>query len=503
MNISFDFNQVTFGLPVETFHVEAYIALEERLPVVTEFVLRLLRICGQVPLPAFRDYFGFSDGEALAVIESLSRQGLLDVFDDEIQLSRYAIERFEEAGGELPRFSKVELKKDTVTFDLISFTPLRSSSAEIPSDNILKLDTADDVLGQSVEHARTAYRQRYPEIASMREDFREKSFGVYSVEDVESKRRNYVPVPVAFALNQEGQVERRIDEAFERVAPPELVHFVNEQVTLSIPRTLSVVLPGLEEFIDTFDLKLMQQYLTGKKFDLHTYLKEVHIMRSTKYPRGMDAVFGNLYLQENRERIIARIKDRREGRRRHGKLLTSMAWLAPDYPLWGRGGAFAGAVSAFSSELQSEKSSDSLYLFACAEQDQENSATQQFRVPQLRELHYFRPLLAGGFLQSGRLELLLYPTAFMIALYHLPIAGSNGLWVPVGFMSTLPKHLDTAQKLLRKTIGGQRYGKRAQFNLREKREQPRSFEEACPFLQYCGLNTPRNLDDNIEGEDST
>jgi hypothetical protein len=198
MSTPLEFNRVTFGLPVETFRVDAYIALEERLPVVTEFVLRLLKICGRVPLSALRDYFGFSDGEALAVVESLSRQGLLDVFDEEAQLSLFALERFEEAGGDYPRFSKVELKSDTVTFDLVSFTPLRTVGGELPSDNMLKLNVADDALGHSVESARAAYRQRYSEIAALRAELREKSFGVYSVEDVESKRRTYIPVPVGF-----------------------------------------------------------------------------------------------------------------------------------------------------------------------------------------------------------------------------------------------------------------------------------------------------------------
>jgi hypothetical protein len=500
MNIPSNFNRVTFGLPVETFRVAAYIALQERLPVVTEFVLRLLRICGKVPLPAFRDYFGFSDGEALAVVESLTRGGLLDVFDDEMQLSRFANEKFEETVGEHPRFSKVELKRDTVMFDLISFTPLRPISGELPSDNIIKLNASDDALGQSIERARLAYRQRYPEIASMREEFREKSFGVYSVEDVESKRRNYVPVPVTFSLNREGQVERKIDEAFERGAPPELVQFVNEQVTSSIPRTLSVGNPGLEEFIDTFDLKLMRQYLTGKKFDLNAYLTDVHVMRSVKYSKGMDAVFGNLYLQENRERITSRINDRREGKRRHGKLLTSLAWLTPDYPLWGRGDAFSETVNALSNELQDEKSSDSLYLFAYAEQGQESEVTNQLRVQQLKELHFSRPLAPDGMLMAGRLELLLYPTGFMIALYHISMPGSGGLWAPIGFISTLPKHLDTAHKLIRKAMSGKHYGRRARFTQKNGSLPPASFEENCSFLNYSGLNSASDNEDTDEGQ---
>jgi hypothetical protein len=495
MNIPTEFNRITFGLPVETFRVDAYIALEERLPVVTEFVLRLVRICGQIPLPAFRNYFGFSDHEALAVVDSLSRQGLLDVLDDEISLSRFAVERFEEAGGEHPRFSKVELKKDTVTFDLISFTPLRSKGGDLPSDNIFKLNAADEVLGESIERARAAYRQRYPEIASMREDLKEKSYGVYSVENVESKRRNYIPVPVAFALDQEGQIERKIDETFERFAPPALIQFVTEQVTASIPKTLSIGVAGLEEFIETFDLKLMSQYIIGKKFDIAAYLTDVHVARSIKYSKGMDAVFGNLYLQENRERIISRIKDRREGNRRHGKILTSLAWMTPDYPLWGRGDAFAESVSALSNELCSEKSGDSLYVFAHAEQGQETMVTNQLRVPHLKELHFSRPSARDGILMAGRLELMLYPTGFMVALCHLSLPSSAGLWVPIGFMSSLPKHLDTAHKLIRATLGGKRYGRRARFAQKDSNYSPSSFEEGCSFLHYSPLDGGVHIDE--------
>jgi hypothetical protein len=463
--------------------------------------MRLLKVCGRVPLTAVRDYFGFNDVEALAVVESLSKQGLLVLHEDEVQLSVFALEKFDEAGGDHPRFSKVEFKTDTVTFDLVSFTPLRSSLGEMASDNIIKLDAAEDALGNSIERARAAYRRRYPEIASMRADLREKSYGVYSVESVESKRRNYVPVPVSFELDQDGHVERRIDEAFERIAPAELQHFVSEQVTAAIPRTLSLAGAGLEEFIDTFDLRLLSQYLTGKKFDMLRYLAEVQVSRSIRYEEGMEPIFGNLYLQENRERILARLADRRLGRRRHGALLTSLAWLTPDYALWGRGEPFALSVNAFASALQGGGTGDDLYLFAYAEPGQEVEVTNSLRVQQLGELHFARPQLSGGCLMSGRLEILLYPTAFVVAMFHLPIPGNDGLWAPIGFISSRDEHLDTAHKLLRQAVGGQRYGRRARFNHKTQVPHPASFEEACTFLNYCGLKGNADAaDDNWDAE---
>lgn len=487
MSVPSEFNRVTFGLPVETFRVDAYIALEERLPVVTEFVLRLLRICGSVNLTAFRNYFGFTNSEALAVIDSLVRQGLLEVVEEDVHLSRFAVERFEESGGDHPRFSKVELRTDTVTFDLISFTPLRPQSGEVPTDNLVKLETSDEAIGESAERARMAYRQRFPEVASLRGDLRDRSFGVYSVEDVESKRRTYIPIPVSFALDDDGQVQRQIDQTFERSAPAELVQFVNQQVTAAIPRTIALGSSYLEEFIDTFDLPLLRQYLQGKKFDLYRYLTEVHLTRAARYPVGVEAVFGNLYLQENRERIVARVKDRRQGRRRHGPLLTSLAWLTPDDLMWGRGDAFARTVAELRAQLQGERGTDSLHLFAYAEQGQEQVVLGRFRVQGLTDLHFSRPAPPDGMLMGGRLELMLYPTGFMAALIHLPAPGNPGLWMPVGILSATPKHLDLAQKLLRKAMGGRRYGRKARFSQKETGLPPTTFEDGLPFLNYCGL----------------
>lgn len=502
MTAPLEFNRVTFGLPVETFRVDAYIALEERLPVVTEFILRLLRVCGHVPVTSLRTYFGFSNGEALAVLESLSRQGLLEVIDEEAQLTQYALEKFEAAGGDHPTFSKVELKSDTVTFDLVSFTPLRAQSGETPTDNILKLDATDEALGESVERARAAYRRRYPEIASLRTDLREKSFGVYSIEDVESKRRSYVPIPVTFALDNDGQVERRIDEAFERIAPPELLHFVNEQVTAVIPQTLSLGTAGLEEFIETFDLKLMGQYLTGKKFDVLRYLTDVHLARSVSYGEGVEPVFGNLYLKANRERLTERLKDRRSGKRKHGPLLTSAAWLVPEYPLWGRGDGFSQSVDEFGGALQMRGAGDALHVVAYSEPGEEALVTNRLRVHQLRDLHFSRPLPPDGLLMGGRLELFLYPTAFVAAVFHIPLPGNAGLWAPIGVLSTRAEHLDTAQKLFRKALGGRRYGRRARFTQKDTRAQPVSFEDGCSFLNFCGLggaefNAGLQTDENV------
>ncbi len=499
MSKSTEFNHVTFGLPVETFQISAYIALDERLPIVTEFVLRLLRICGNTSLADLRDYFGFKDSEALSLIESLARQGLIALQDEGIRLTPFANERFDEADGDgdHPRFSKVELKQDTVTFDLHSFTPLRANRRSPTTDNIIKLDAEEDALSNSLERAKDAYREKYSEIAFMREDLRKQSHGVYTIEDIESKKRSYIPAPVTFSLDADGQVIRNFDKTFEDVAP-DLLHFLNEQITRSISQTLPLNNFGLEKFIDMFSVQVMRRYLVGKNFDLSRYLNDVHFRKLVKFPKGITPIFGNLYLPENREQIVTRLNNCRARHRRHGKLLTSLAWLVPDYDFWGRGYSFASTVSAFTSALREKGSMDDLYVFSTAEHGTEAVVTNRFRVNELREIHFFRSKLGDDLTVNGRLEILLYPTAFVSVLFHTSLPNATGLWIPVGFSSTLPKHLDIAHKLLYEALETDRYSGKASFKTTNDSRKTPFFKDACSFLNYKSLPTSsldRELDD--------
>lgn len=90
---------------------------------------------------------------------------------------------------------------------------------------------------------------------------------------------------------------------------------------------------------------------------------------------------------------------------------------------------------------------------------------------------------------AGRVEILLYPTAFMVAMFHLPVPGNEGLWVPIGFISSQDGHLDTAHKLLRQAASGARYGRRARFNHKAQLAPPSGFDDACAFLSYCTLRS--------------
>jgi hypothetical protein len=498
MTISrYEFNRVTFGLPVESYRVDSFVTKGERLPVVTEFVLRLLRICGPITVPAFRDYFGFSEAESLAVAESLNRQGLAILRDEHLELSPYSVERFDESAEDYPRFTKVEERRDSVTFDLLSFSPLPSRGIGMLHDLCLRLSAPDEAMGKSVDRAKAAYFRRFPEIARLSEDLRQDGINVYAVQDIQSKRRGYVPIPMDFLLDDQGQVHRKVDTTFEERAAPELVSAFHEQVSNELPRASPRDLVGFEEFVEVFDMFSFMQYVIGKRFELRRFAEEV-ASRAVPLPKGVQAIFGNLYLEHNLELLASRLKARRN-EARYGKVCTSAFWLAPDDPLWGRGDSLPRATRMLGG-LLSEGSRDDLALFLPAESGAEGGLSSIAGVLEQAKVHAYRPGALGGYSFDGRLELFLYPTFFVAALFHLPVPHSPGLLAPVGFISTLPKHVDMAHKLALSLGIGRGYGGRV-HSRRPSTEargslQGTDFLSACSFLNFSPLRRRPSVTDD-------
>jgi hypothetical protein len=512
MTTELDFNRVTFGLPVEAFRVDAYITKDERLPVVTEYVLRVLRICETLTPATLRDFFGFSDAEALTVVEALTRQGLLTVSGDEVRLSAYANERFDSSSSEdYPRFTKVEPRRDSVTLDLLSFSPLLVPRFGLMTENSFRLDIPEEAIGSSIERARRTYTTRFHEVASLNDGLRDTALSVYAVEDVQSRRRGYIPVPVAFSLGDGNQVERRAARNFEDGAATELLHAFHEAISASIPSTLSLGNSRVTQFIESFELPWLDTFVSSKRFDVHAF---AHLVVNDQLvtPKGVKPLFGNLYLERNQEMLVQRISASR-GPRGAGAgtygVSSSAAWLAPQHFLWGRGEAFHDSASKLRGALQSSGKratespphtpsvQDDLHLFVATELDRERAVANQFAGLELGPVHAFRPTDFQDFTLGGRLELFLYPTGFAAALFHLSLPENPGLWAPVGFVSSLPEHCTAVHKLLVKIAGGQCYGGRL-----DRRGQndglPKNFESACGFLHFSDYR-PRGGQDGPTG----
>lgn len=490
----FEFNRVTFAFPVQQFKVTAFISTEERLPAVTEFVLRLLHTCGHVSLTSFRDYFGFSEAEALSVIESLDTRGYVKMEEDTLALSEQMVARFEASADDFPWITKQKKRTDVVAFDLLAFTALRRVDMPYPQDNWVKINPDVASVGESVARAKRSYRENFAlierESSRSRNEERERSFGVHSIEEVEVRRTTFVPVTLSLSLNQAGQYTNRLPDEFESSARPALMSAFRERIGDAIESASTNDTSGIADFADLFELDFLRPYVTGSLFDLARYATDVR--RGLKAPSGIQAVFGSLYLKHNLESVTARVHEARELKKAAQAGYTSLAWLAPDYAFWGRGEDFRRAIDSLHKALQTGDTGDSLYLFDYAQEKQESSVRAKYLGTGASELHLFRPDGPASIPFFGSLELMLYPGRFASAMFHIPLPTSPGVRVAVGMVSENLRHLQLVHKLLLERGLGNRYAGRMSLRKQEQRSQAVSvFPKACSFLNFSDLG-PRS-----------
>lgn len=411
------------------------------MPIVTEYVLRLLRICGQLSVSGFQRYFGFSRSELVAVMEALSRQGLIVVSSDDITLSRYAGAQFDASTEEYPLFAKVDPYHDDVTFDLLTFSPIKRRGDIRDPLGAIEIEIANEIVGHSVERAKQAFAGRFPEIASMRDDLRHHAVSVYSIAEIHSKRRGMLPVPVTLSMGEAGQIERTLEDAFSRQASPELHNGFQEWVTDAIGANAHNRRGGrIEHFVDVFGLRWLRPYLNDRRFDLTRYVADVVADKVERVSEGVVPLFGNLYLRRNLEKIRERIRYR-VGRWKPGTSATTI-WVAPDEGLWGRGSALSEALAELDLTQEQIEKRRIVLCVRCRDED-ESSVKRRFdRVTRgdQKELRLCPPLYSVSIAGDPMVELLLFSDEFVVAMCHVAVEGQPGVFVPVGFVSNQEKH---------------------------------------------------------------
>lgn len=485
-----EFNRVTFALPTQAFKITAYISAEERLPAVTEFVLRLLHTCGRVSLIGLRDYFGFSAAEALSVIESMERMGQIKLDEDFLALSDEIAARFEASPDECPWVAKLKKRTDTVSFDLLAFTNLRRPQNIFATDNWIKLNPSADVVGGSVDRAKRAYRENFTEIerehARYRGQERERSYGVHSIENVHANRPSFIPITIGFGVDRKGGLVTVLPEEFESGANPSLVTEFRDRINYELERSPATDNSFVETFLDKFQLDFLRKYVIGNNLDIRAFAQDM--AQGLSSPSGVYPLFGSLGSKTNREFIALQINEARKGGKRAPKHLSSLMWQAPNYEFWGRGEEFKAAVDIFTKALKSGGSGDDLHVMDYAQERQEVPVRSKYANTGLDELHLVRPDILSAATWTESLELMLYPGQFAVAMIHAQLENCPGVRYSFGVLSTKGAHLRLVHQLLLERGRERKYGGRwPPKKPASPIKQAKSLADACTFLAFSDL----------------
>ena len=436
--IKFFLNQITFSLPCQSFDIKYSVTKQERLPIVTEFVVRLIHVCNGISVFNIQEYFGFSGKETEVIIQSLKNERLvLFNTDNEIELTEYAKSKFAESSDELPRFFKIEEKNETINFNLVSFSFLKKLGSKYPNSLFISLKEKDEHISKSKYYAEKSFGDNFNKI--FKDKLEEKS-ELYKITNVSANKRYDYPIPLNFYL--------KFDE--------DTIDVVNSKDTEELIKSDDGVYKEIIEifsnrndfgnryknqskyfleFIRIFKDRLLHNKINSvNELNLIDYIKEVHLQKIVNYENKTDALLGNIYIRDDENKInnFSKIIETLSKYEKHHK---SISWLVPENSYFGR----TSLLKDFINTVVSKKSKNELKILLPVEDAQQDYIYSY----SFKTYGYTKPIM------NGQLEILLYAPYFVCVLFHYyyPTTFSS-VSIPIGFVSENPEKVEIARKLI-------------------------------------------------------
>ena len=443
------FAEVTFTLPAQRFAVTCAISVEETLPIVSEFSIRLVYSCGSVTPSQLQSFFGFSDREATIVIRSLLDERLVRWEDESITLTPYALGKFLESYDGVPRCVRIKEWSGDAVFELISYSPIDKKKLS-PTTSALPIALQ---AGDADREARTSYwaersfQQHFQAIVAKRGKMQ-----IYKISEMEPKDRLSVPLTCTFmiSLDAQNEITRSLPDQDLEQRPD-----ITKAISDSLAGTAKTGNDGVVSAFKMFDVWNAGQFSVAGGFRLERFLDLVHVVKTNPFVEGVVPITGSLLLAENRrflkERLALMVELGGAAPAEH-HASSRIYWLTPDVPLWGR----SVSARSFSSDLRrfmnSSVAADQLQTSA-EEQDLNSPLVRAFiqpgRLPDSRTRRAFSDGIPGSAalkirVLDGKTEVLWMPGRFVCMLYHYQT--DHAIPVPVGFFSVAEPQLSAAKQ---------------------------------------------------------
>jgi hypothetical protein len=324
-----------FRVPCRSFHVRANITRDRPLPVVDEFVLRLLRICGQLTLMRLAEFFGFARTETERVVRDLVAKELIVAEDNELRLTTRAAALFRASAEEEPRLVEVEPWVENVWIDLVSrtFVPRPRQRAH---RNLIDVQPASGATDLPVDFARVAFEENFRDYITRVRRLREPDrVSIHSIAGVEPDRYGSVVITGRKVITI-GDRRPRLEFDGASEAPKQFRTMIENLATeygqLDQPRAQTTSLVDFERFEG---LQLRTYFDQNQEFDLARWLAE----RPQLDNSSRAWVLGASYLEANVKAVVDRLNTKKPD-----QIKPEIRWLRPAGGGWGMSADLSSAL---------------------------------------------------------------------------------------------------------------------------------------------------------------
>jgi hypothetical protein len=431
-----------FNIPCRRFLIRANVTRDRRLPVVDEFVLRAVKLCGDVPVNRLARYFGFSPAETERVMSDLVGRGLVNAEGNNVSLHPSAHEYFRGSEDGAPRIVEVDAWIERLWFDLVSKNMVAPDRTRVMRNNLIDIRPADMARDLPAAYAKRAFEDNFAEyLRKIRRIKNPDRFSLYSVSESIAERFG----SIVFRMNEELTFDP------DPHLRPNILAFDSEQLlrfgklttaVLDSYRGLTWIGPSaaaLAEFSGlSGERSITEAHSTATRFDLDKWL----LLNPNNSTPNRQTIFGSSYIKRNIDFIVHLIDNMpAPPPQPHIRKDIEILWYRPGGSGWGR-----------SPELQESLQSLKLALRRKLGKVQFRTRLITPYVARRDHPERFRSIFDEGWLApagliSPGIEVVYIPGIATVMLVTVSLSSSVDL--PVGFASTAAEPL---QRVARKLV---------------------------------------------------
>jgi hypothetical protein len=441
-------SKVCFGLPMKSFFVDYTVSKKRELPVVKEFVIRLIYSLSTTSLDTIQTYFGLTSKEILAIVDDLQEENLIEWEDGKIKLTYYAMSKFTEEDGNLrPTFFEITDEASPVEFELYSFQMLSTDVKRSGShDFSISLDLPDECFRNLLSKAQSAFDTNFNlfrEIV-LKEDVFSVVKELYKINQVSDRYDSTLPLEVEYFVDTESPntikmkyVSNTLDEWDEG---KKMFSLMESTIEVGAVKNQQY---SFNEYIEaSYDPFLMQYWDDSTRRINVTALVNHYENGLTRLNNDTFMLLGNFYTEHNRDIIVARLKaifnDRQEN--------SGLVWLTnSESKTWGKTADLNKFVDDVYNLFDKRKKTSKVVLgMACETVQESMNLRNNFWKLSNAELMDL-PAKFGG----SDAEFMIIPGIMVASLFHFQPDEQRGISLPVGYISFEPKFVsEVSSKLL-------------------------------------------------------
>lgn len=412
-----------FNVPCRQFIVSAQVTRDKRMPMVDEFVLRALKMCGDISVTRLAGYFGFSKSEMQTVLVDLGARSLIVASDNTVALHPSAMEMFRTSGDGAPTIMEVEEWVEWLWFDLISQNMIASQGLR-RGRNLVEMKPSVSRRNLPEDFAREAFQSNFRDyLKTVRRINNPENLSLYAITDVQPGRFGFVPIsgkedllfdplpklkPTLFELEEERPQRLRLLTDAMLHAYQELT----EPDPSIASRTEYGRLTDTSSIADTTD--------SNGFVDVRQWIEKEMTLRTV----DVQGFVGSIYVERNRRSFCAMLGNAIGGRDVDESKALELVWFRPGGSAWGASDDLRLMLGDLRATLRKISSVDGTFVSSLV-----IPASMRNDKPKRFDRIFDRAFVASSGFLSPALEILFIRGIGAVISVNIPLSDKTSVWI--------------------------------------------------------------------------